>query len=125
MRKQVNAYLSEAKTTPAPYGLEFPCALHASKDNPARKVWELSNGPAGERHVCHHCDRRSCVEPTHLFLGTAQDNMKDASTKGRLAKSDETKAKIRAAFLLTDFASVRAKISAACKTAWATKRRSK
>jgi hypothetical protein len=52
-----------------------------------RVAWMLSNGeiPSG-LWVCHHCDNRPCVNPSHLFLGTRSDNMKDSGNKGRLAE---------------------------------------
>jgi len=38
--------------------------------------------PAG-MEICHHCDIRACIEPTHLFCGTKHDNMADRERKGR------------------------------------------
>lgn len=34
--------------------------------------------------ACHACDRGGCVNPTCLWEGSALDNMRDASAKGRL-----------------------------------------
>lgn len=38
--------------------------------------------PAGS-YICHRCDVPSCVNPSHLFAGTQQDNVSDCVKKGR------------------------------------------
>jgi hypothetical protein len=43
-----------------------------------RLVWELTYGsiPLG-LNVLHTCDVTLCIRPSHLFLGTQQDNVDD------------------------------------------------
>lgn len=49
-----------------------------------RLAWILSRGPIPDGlFVCHTCDRKLCVEPLHLFLGTSPDNTRDHVAKGR------------------------------------------
>ena len=51
-----------------------------------RVVYEIANGPIPDgMMVCHRCDVPACVNPSHLFLGTAKDNNRDRHRKGRTA----------------------------------------
>lgn len=52
-----------------------------------RMAYQLENGPIeGDMWVLHNCpngDLPECTNPAHLWLGTALDNARDRSKKGR------------------------------------------
>ena len=55
-----------------------------------RVSWTLIHGelPSEKPHILHHCDNRLCVNPSHLWIGTNDDNMKDRNEKGRQARGE-------------------------------------
>jgi len=54
--------------------------------NAHRWLYEQTNGElSAGLQVLHSCDNPPCVCLDHLFVGTREDNMQDASRKGRLA----------------------------------------
>jgi hypothetical protein len=64
------------------YGL---FTLNGKQVSAHRVFWEWANGraiPPGFV-VMHSCDNPPCVNPRHLSLGTAGDNVRDCAKKGR------------------------------------------
>lgn len=55
-------------------------------DHPMRVAYALVIGPVPKGlHVCHRCDNPPCCNPSHLWLGTSQQNTADKMRKGRQA----------------------------------------
>lgn len=72
-----------AATNSRGYGL---IGVKASRPGAAHRVcWELTHGPIPKGlHVLHRCHNRQCVNPSHLYLGTHAQNMRDRSLADRV-----------------------------------------
>ncbi len=58
--------------------------------NASKVMWEYEYGKVlNGLQVCHSCDNRKCVTPSHLFLGSIADNMADKVKKNRQAKGSK------------------------------------
>jgi len=55
-----------------------------------RLSWIIFKGELDNNlDVCHKCDNPKCVNPNHLFLGTARDNVQDCFNKKRKSHKGE------------------------------------
>ena len=75
-----------SKVTPQGYGMVGRRSPFSGRQAGAHVIaWELAHGravPKG-RCVCHTCDNRRCVRPSHLFDGAYRDNFRDMLSKGK------------------------------------------
>ena len=57
-----------------------------------RIAYELWIGPIpkDKPFICHHCDTPLCINPSHLFAGTAKDNNQDCARKKRHKENKKT-----------------------------------
>lgn len=71
-------------SNPGGYG-RFRLTSEGNRIVPAHRwAYEQRYGPAPkELHILHRCDNPRCVNPSHLFVGTPQDNVTDKMVKGR------------------------------------------
>ena len=67
----------------AGYGVVW---LEGTYRNAHRAIYEILIGPVPEgKFLCHTCDNRCCVNPNHLYIGSAQTNKNDMANRGRMA----------------------------------------
>lgn len=87
VKKTSSCWPWTAALNPSGYGM---LSGGRKKDAPLRAhriSWIIHMGqiPNG-MHVLHRCDNRRCVNPSHLFLGSNLDNVRDMVKKERNAK---------------------------------------
>lgn len=68
------------KLCPYGYGVFF---LEKKKVKAHRVSYSWFVGEIGDLSVCHTCDNRKCVRPSHLWIGTNRENDEDRIRKGR------------------------------------------
>jgi hypothetical protein len=60
-----------------------------------RVAFELSIGPIPKKqYVCHTCDNKRCCNPSHLFTGFQEHNMRDMTNKRRHKNARLTDAEV-------------------------------
>lgn len=59
--------------------------------NASRVSHALYKGEPGDFDVLHSCDNPPCVNPAHLHLGTAKDNMREKVERGRCTNGQHRK----------------------------------
>lgn len=94
-----------------------------------RVSWVLHNGPIpGGCWILHVCDNPPCVNPDHLYLGSARDNSRDKRLRGhsnkgkRLAWSPQARANFTSIMRAKRTPEWNARIGAGVRAAAAQKR---
>lgn len=66
------------------YGYGEICVYKEKEKRTHRWSYRLFYGEIEKgKFICHTCDNRKCVNPEHLFISNAKDNINDMHDKGR------------------------------------------
>ena len=78
-------WLWDGAQTARGYGFMWCEREGVKRTVPAHRIsYAIRHGKTpGDKMVCHRCDAPLCVNPDHLFLGSAFDNVSDCIAKGR------------------------------------------
>jgi len=74
-------------------GPQYPSGSYRHKNwRLNRLMVTLTQRPLAGRHehACHTCDNHLCINPDHLWIGSNQENLLDASRKGRMPGQAKT-----------------------------------
>lgn len=91
VKKTDNCWLWMSTTHSNGNGFRYGYFRYGNKNVRAHRMsWIIQNGfiPDG-KCICHTCDNPQCVNPSHLFIGSRLDNMRDAKVKNRLATGEK------------------------------------
>lgn len=81
---ETNCFVWQLSTRSTGYG---QVRYKGKRESAHRLSYKVFIGPIPEQHcVCHTCDNPLCVNPEHLFLGTAYDNAQDCKRKNRKSR---------------------------------------
>jgi hypothetical protein len=84
IEKQEDCWIWRGHLNSQGYG-QFHCRVAGRSGYLAhRLMYRLVHGEVPDGlYVLHRCDVRLCVNPDHLFVGSAADNLRDMVAKGR------------------------------------------
>ncbi|MBB4347997.1 HNH endonuclease signature motif containing protein [Aliirhizobium cellulosilyticum] len=84
-------------------------SIRKRKTGAHRLALMLATGRSGDGLMaCHKCDVPACVNPQHLFWGTAKENQQDSISKGRARHFGDGARYVNAKLLESDIPIIRA-----------------